>query len=88
VVNLGPLRDEVREHEHLAAILPPDDREWLRRMADVLEPGAVVLGMATRPREGVMPSSSGALLVRAPAGPSGCSSAYAADPAILGRALR
>jgi hypothetical protein len=87
-------RDRIRrpeqlvEHERLARLLPSDDREWLRRMSDVLEPGSVVSGMATRPREGVMPTAGGVILVRAPEGPSGASSAYAADPVILGDAVR
>lgn len=86
----------VREHERLAALLPASDREWLRRMADVLEPGAVVAGMALRAREGVVPSGGGVRLVRAPAGPAGVGSAnrplppeaYLADPAILTTTVR
>lgn len=99
---LGPTSDHyagVREHERLAALLTPDDRELLRRAADVLEPGAVVLGMATREREGVVPDwqyARGARLVRAPAGPGGASGQaralppelLAVDPAILESSVR
>jgi hypothetical protein len=86
VIWTGPTSDlyeGVREHERLAALLAPADRELLRRAADVLEPGAVVLGMATREREGVVPDwhyARGARLVRAPAGPGAASSAYAGAP--------
>jgi hypothetical protein len=71
MVNTGPIRDEVGEHQHLARLLSARDREWLRHMADVLESGAVILGMATRRREAVVPGRSGALLIRAPEGGSG-----------------
>lgn len=73
MVILGPLRDELAEHRARAATLTPEDREWLRRMADVLEPGAVILGMATRSREGVVVDCGRLRVVRAPAGPSGVS---------------
>lgn len=77
MVVLGPLRNELAEHRALAAVLSAEDREWLRRMADVLEPGRVVLGMATRPREGVVVDVGRLRVVRAPHGPAGASRAAA-----------
>lgn len=71
MVYLRPLRDELREHDALAAVLPPADREWLRRMADVLPAGAVVHGMAEHRREGVVVDRGRLRLVRAPKGPAG-----------------
>jgi hypothetical protein len=97
VIWLGPVADlyeGVREHERLAALLTSADRELLRRAADVLEPGAVVLGMATREREGVVPDwhyARGARLVRAPEGPGAASlppELTAVDERILERSVR
>lgn len=67
-------------HERLAAVLPSADRAWLARMADVLQPGTVVVGMAVPRRGGVVSDGrwpGGVRLVVAPAGPGGASSAAA-----------
>lgn len=65
------------QHDHLAAVLPRADREWLARMADVLPWGWVVTGMATPRRGGIVGDSGypgGVRLVVPPAGPSGVAS--------------
>lgn len=49
-----PRHPGLEQHERLAAELRPEDRAWLARMADVLEPGVVVPGMAVPARGGVV----------------------------------
>jgi len=84
------------EHERLARLLTPADRELLARAAEVLPGGWVVLGMAVPERGAVVDDTRyplGVRVVVAPAGPAGAARALppellVTDPGILVDRLR